>query len=450
MKRLLSFRLRAASSTGARSRRAPVLAVALVVVLMGSSSTAPTALAQEAEAEAAAEPSAEELVRAQRIRDETLAEAPEAPPAPDDAFHRLNEAEEAAEEAAMARLVATQRSNDANEAFVTAAELLEGARQHTEVATEVRAVAIEHLDEERERMSDLTVRAYVSSNDLELDDFGALLAGDTTNAAGGRALLFEQVLAQQVAATDRAEAELVQARSALLVSRAALQAARQEATRRGELAQILARAAGEAEVEHHNAQASVIEARGAFDRQPRGVFPPLEIALIGPSRLTADDLASWFRSSPYAPRVDTPIEDFARWFIDEGETEGIRGDVAFAQAVLETGGFANNDTVLANNYAGIGHCDSCDAGWRFPTPELGVRAQIQLLKSYAIAGPEYVHPLVDRRLRGPAGCCGTWGELTTVWATDPGYGLKVMVIYGSMVDHALDRRARGEGFEPIG
>ena len=47
----------------------------------------------------------------------------------------------------------------------------------------------------------------------------------------------------------------------------------------------------------------------------------------------------------------------------------------------------------------------------------------------------------------PAGCCPTWGHLTTVWATDSGYGLKVMVIYSSMVDHALDRRARGEGFE---
>lgn len=259
--------------------------------------------------------------------------------------------------------------------------------------------------------------------------------------------MFEQVLERQVEVTDRAAADLESARSSLEISRSALQSARMEASRRGELAWILAQEAGAAEVAHHDAQAAVVAARGEFARQPRGVFPPLEIPLIGETRLTAEDLASWFRSSPYAPRVDTPIEDFARWFIEEGDAEGIRGDIAFAQAVLETGGFANNDSVLANNYSGIGHCDSCDAGWRFPSPQMGVRAQIQLLKSYAIAGPDYVHPLVDRRLRGPAGCCGTWGELTTVWATDSGYGLKVMVIYSSMVDHALDRRARGEGFE---
>lgn len=421
------------------------LCVALVVALVASSLAVPAVRAQVPEN--APELSVEERAEAERIRSETLERAPKAPPAPDDVFQRLNEAEAAVDEAALVRLAATQRSTDADAAFVAASERLDNARQHTEVATDIRNRAIEHLEAERKRMSDLTVRAYVSSNQLETDEFDALLSGDTTNAAGGRALMFEQVLERQVEVTDRAAADLESARSSLEISRSALQSARMEASRRGELAWILAQEAGAAEVAHHDAQAAVVAARGEFARQPRGVFPPLEIPLIGETRLTAEDLASWFRSSPYAPRVDTPIEDFARWFIEEGDAEGIRGDIAFAQAVLETGGFANNDSVLANNYSGIGHCDSCDAGWRFPSPQMGVRAQIQLLKSYAIAGPDYVHPLVDRRLRGPAGCCGTWGELTTVWATDSGYGLKVMVIYSSMVDHALDRRARGEGFE---
>ena len=131
--------------------------------------------------------------------------------------------------------------------------------------------------------------------------------------------------------------------------------------------------------------------------------------------------------------------------MEEGAAEGIRGDIAFAQAVLETGGFANDDSVFANNYSGIGHCDTCPAGWRFPSPQLGVRAQVQLLKSYALRRPEYVHDLVDRRLRGPAGCCDTWGDLTRRWATDPGYGPKVMLLYSSMVQHALARRATGLG-----
>ena len=100
-----------------------------------------------------------------------------------------------------------------------------------------------------------------------------------------------------------------------------------------------------------------------------------------------------------------------------------------------------------NNFSGIGHCDTCPSGWVFPSPRLGVRAQIQLLKSYAIAGPDYSRPLVDRRLRGPAGCCEVWGDLTTVWATDPTYGPKVMLIYSDIVAHALARRGAGQGFD---
>ncbi|MEO6626943.1 MAG: glucosaminidase domain-containing protein, partial [Aquihabitans sp.] len=171
------------------------------------------------------------------------------------------------------------------------------------------------------------------------------------------------------------------------------------------------------------------------------------VALIGIPRLSAEDLSGWFASTTYQTRVSTPITDFARWFIAEGAAEGIRGDIAFAQAVLETGGFANNDSVNANNFSGIGHCDLCPSGWVFPSPRAGVRAQIQLLKSYAIRGPKYVYPMVDRRLRGPAGCCPTWVDLTTVWATDPTYGPKVMLIYSGIVDYALRRRAAGQGLD---
>ena len=48
---------------------------------------------------------------------------------------------------------------------------------------------------------------------------------------------------------------------------------------------------------------------------------------------------------------------------------------------------------------------------------------------------------------GPAGCCPVWGDLTTVWATDPTYGPKVMLIYSDIVAFALSRRAAGQGFD---
>jgi hypothetical protein len=90
------------------------------------------------------------------------------------------------------------------------------------------------------------------------------------------------------------------------------------------------------------------------------------------------------------------VEDFARWFIEEGQAEGIRGDIAFAQAVLETGGFANNDSVLANNFSGIGHCDTCESGWRFPSPQMGCGPRSSCSSPTPCVKPTYVNPKVDR------------------------------------------------------
>ena len=70
-------------------------------------------------------------------------------------------------------------------------------------------------------------------------------------------------------------------------------------------------------------------------------------------------------------------------YLEEGAAEGVRGDFAFAQAVVETGGFsAAND----NNYSGLGWCDGCARGIVFPTPRDGIRGQIQLLLNYADSG----------------------------------------------------------------
>src|SRR5947209_18071481 len=67
-------------------------------------------------------------------------------------------------------------------------------------------------------------------------------------------------------------------------------------------------------------------------------------------------------------------------YVEEGTAEHVRGDLAFAQAIVETGSFA---VAAGNNFSGIGVCDSCTGGYAFPTPRDGVRAQIQLLRNYA-------------------------------------------------------------------
>jgi len=393
-----------------------------------------------------------EQTRADAALLETLAAAPESPRSSDDPFADVVATAEVVEEAAVLRLDATARSNGANEEALAAATDLQSAQAKEEAAILVREDAIDVLSTERARLSELSVQAYITGGSPETEQFHALVQGDTANRAAGRGIIFGQVLKRQKDITEEAQADLRAARSKLRDVRAVVAAAEREAARRLSTAAQLTQVRAAAEQAHIRAiaesEAAEAELRSAGRRPIEAV--PLDIAIIGLPRLSASDLAGWFEASPYRPRVSTPIADYARWFIEEGRTEGIRGDIAFAQAVLETGGFANNDTVNANNFSGIGHCDSCDGGWKFPSPRLGVRAQIQLLKSYAVKKPNYVNKLVDRRLRGPAGCCDTWGDLTTVWATDPTYGPKVMLLYTSLVDYALDRRARGEGFdEPV-
>ena len=74
-------------------------------------------------------------------------------------------------------------------------------------------------------------------------------------------------------------------------------------------------------------------------------------------------------------------------FLEEGKAEGVRGDVAFAQSLHETGYFQFGGIVQPsqNNYGGIGALNGNSTGQAasFPDPRTGVRAQIQHLKAYA-------------------------------------------------------------------
>lgn len=444
-----------ASLRRAAPRRSAVALVAglLVLGLVGGPAAAqvppPTAATSSPDADPPKTKAEQEA--ADKALLETLALAPESPPAPDDPFVAVVEADDAVAKAAVDRLELTARSNDANVRSLTAVAALKRTQLREQAARNVRDHAERTLSIERRRLADLTVMAYVTGGSDQIDQYDALINGDTTDPAAGRRLMFGQVMDRQKQATEQAAAELDDARAKLRSVRKVLASAAVAADEAMSLATELTRRRSAAEQAHLEA---IDEARAARDRLRAAAGRSIDLVsqdvpIIGLPRLTPEDLAGWFAQTPYHPRVTTPISDYAQWFIEEGRAEGIRGDIAFAQAVLETGGFANTDSVLGNNFSGIGHYDNLPLGWTFPSPRLGVRAQIQLLKSYAVKKPEYANPLVDKRLRGPAGCCQTWGDLTTVWATDPTYGPKVMLLYTSLVDYALKRRARGEGLDPV-
>jgi predicted nucleic acid-binding Zn-ribbon protein len=178
-------------------------------------------------------------------------------------------------------------------------------------------------------------------------------------------------------------------------------------------------------------------------------------SLVGPTALTAAQMAAWWRSVGYGGySVSVPIETLAQIYVSEGNAEGVRGDLAFAQAVVETGGFRYTNP--GNNFAGMGWCDSCSNGRRFPTPTDGVRAQIQHLRNYgdpASRAANLAHPpspywyaptSLDPAVAAAnfdsffaKGWALTWNQMGRGnWATDPGYAQKVLTVYGRMVAFA--------------
>jgi hypothetical protein len=99
--------------------------------------------------------------------------------------------------------------------------------------------------------------------------------------------------------------------------------------------------------------------------------------------------------------------------------------------------------VSLNNYAGIGHCDSCASGFAFPSPYGGVLGHVQLLRIFADAGPAPngapapVLPSLAPAHQFRAGCCSTWESLTGIWASDPSYGEQILLIYQQMLASAV-------------
>jgi peptidoglycan hydrolase CwlO-like protein len=209
------------------------------------------------------------------------------------------------------------------------------------------------------------------------------------------------------------------------------------------------------DLEHQQAEmtATVEAANVALTRAREiGAFHAARDPIIGRATLTATQLSGWFRAQGYHPRLDgVTLEELAQLFLQEGADEGIRGDVMFAQSVIETGGFSS---APANNYSGIGWCDSCSRGNRFPTPRDGVRAQVQLLRNYAdpfSTASRLHHPVSPYLYSGdPAvaarqfdtfyakGWAPTWRDMGHGnWATDPNYSAKVLSVYQSIVTYSF-------------
>ena len=158
--------------------------------------------------------------------------------------------------------------------------------------------------------------------------------------------------------------------------------------------------------------------------------------IMGKSAASVSSMVSLYNSTGhtyptiYASKGATTINDFCQIVLEEANAEGVKAEVLFAQAMLETGWLKFGGSVKAEqcNFGGIGAVNATVGGATFGSVRIGLRAQVQHLKAYASKEPlnnACADPRFDKVERGIAPCVE---DLNGRWAV-PGEG------YGQRIAH---------------
>ena len=169
-------------------------------------------------------------------------------------------------------------------------------------------------------------------------------------------------------------------------------------------------------------------------------------SIMGDSTVTIKQMVDWYKSkghtypsSIYNTRGAENIEQFCKLYYEEAKQEGVRVEVAFAQAMKETGWLSFGGIVQASqcNFAGIGALDGNAQGGcaTFPDVRSGIRAQIQHLKAYgsteALKNTQ-VDPRFELVKRGSAKYVEWLGIQENPehlgWATEINYGYDIVTM----------------------
>ena len=162
-------------------------------------------------------------------------------------------------------------------------------------------------------------------------------------------------------------------------------------------------------------------------------------SITGKTNTTVEELVAYYEehspiqySEYYAKSKDkeaTTLEEFCRIYIEEAAMENINVEVAFCQAMKETGWLQFGGAVKPSqfNFAGIGAVDSAPQNAaRFENARQGIRAQIQHLKAYANT-ENLVNTCVDPRFNYVTrGSAPYVEDLGGKWATDKNYGFSIV------------------------
>ena len=165
--------------------------------------------------------------------------------------------------------------------------------------------------------------------------------------------------------------------------------------------------------------------------------------LGGPMATEAQCVNYLLKINP-SPNISVTPEELVSYYYEEATKEGVRPDVAFAQALHETGNFSYGGTVTPdqNNYCGLGTTSDYVQGGYFPSAQIGVRAHIQHLLAYAttrIPSSDIVDPryTMVRDIYG-AMTLPRWLDLNGRWAV-PGtyYGQHIMAIFQQILQEPV-------------
>lgn len=165
-----------------------------------------------------------------------------------------------------------------------------------------------------------------------------------------------------------------------------------------------------------------------------------DTSIIGTPLASQSQCVKYLLNNNPHPNLSVSAEELVSYYYTEGTREGIRPDVAFAQALKETGFFRYGGTVTPdqNNYCGLGTTSATVKGEYFATPLLGVRAHIQHLLAYS-STRKPTTPLVDprynlvRKFYGKK-TLGNWSDLNGRWAV-PGksYGQEILSMFKAIL-----------------
>jgi hypothetical protein len=175
------------------------------------------------------------------------------------------------------------------------------------------------------------------------------------------------------------------------------------------------------------------------------------ISIFGSSVATKGQAVNLIKANGNEVELDCSIEDIVNLYWVEAEREGVRPDIALAQALVETGYFGYGGTVKPkqNNFCGLGTTGKKVKGAKFKSPEIGVRAHIQHLLAYSVMkkpSTNIVDPRYDlaHAIRKERGFIDKWSGLQGTWAMGSQYCEKIMVIYQAMLGMEMSEAEKKE------